>query len=109
AVALLLTRGCGNYWILLLARGTARQHELTVITAISGSRTRIIRQLLTESLILSLTGAGLGVVLAYRALSVIVNLLPKYSYPHEAAIHINLPVLVFSVAVALLTGVLFGL
>jgi len=109
AVALLLAIGCGNVSILLLARGTARQHEFAVRTAIGASRGRIIRQLLTESLLLSLTGAALGVLLAYRALALIVELLPKYSFPHEASIQINLPVLAFSVGVALLTGILFGL
>jgi predicted permease len=109
AVALLLAIGCGNVSILLLARGTARQHEFAVRTAIGASRGRIIRQLLTESLLLSLTGAALGVLLAYRALVVIIDLLPKYSFPHEAAIQINVPVLAFSVAIALLTGILFGL
>jgi predicted permease len=109
AVALLLAIGCGNVSILLLARGTARQHEFALRTAIGASRHRIIRQLLTESLLLSLTGAMLGVLLAYRALSTIVAMLPKYSFPHEAAIQINLPVLMFSVGAALLTGILFGL
>ncbi len=109
AVALLLAIGCGNVSILLLARGTARQHEFAVRTAIGASRGRIIRQLLTESLLLSLTGAALGVLLAYRALALIVELLPKYSFPHEASIQINLPVLAFSVVVALFTGILFGL
>ena len=109
AVALLLAIGCGNVSILLLARGTARQHEMAVRTAIGASRSRIIRQLLTESLLLSLTGAALGVLLAYRGLDIIVALLPKYSFPHEADIRINLPVLAFSVAVAILTGILFGL
>ena len=109
AVALLLAIGCGNVSILLLARGTARQHEFAVRTAIGASRSRVIRQLLTEALLLSLTGAALGVLLAYRVLAIIVMLLPKYSFPHEAAIQINLPVLAFSVCVALLTGILFGL
>ncbi len=109
AVALLLAIGCANVSILLLARGTARQHEMAVRTAIGASRSRVIRQLLTESLVLSFTGAGLGVLCAYRTLAVIVNLLPKYSFPHEASIQINVPVLVFSVTVALLTGILFGL
>jgi predicted permease len=109
AVALLLAIGCGNVSILLLARGTARQHEMAVRTAIGASRPRMIRQLLTESVVLSFTGAGLGVLFAYRALAIMVELLPKYSFPHEAAIKINVPVLVFSVAVALFTGILFGL
>jgi predicted permease len=109
AVALLLAIGCGNVSILLLARGTARQHEFAVRTAIGASRRRVIRQLLTEALLLSLSGAALGVLLAYRALAIIVALLPKYSFPHEAAIQINLPVLAFTVTVALLTGILFGL
>ena len=109
AVALLLAIGCGNVSILLLARGTARQHEMAVRTAIGASRGRIISQLLTESLLLSVTGAALGVLMAYRALAIIIDLLPQYSFPHEASIQINLPVLIFSVAVALLTGILFGL
>ncbi|MFZ1139473.1 MAG: ABC transporter permease [Candidatus Sulfotelmatobacter sp.] len=109
AVALLLAIGCGNVSILLLARGTARQHELAVRTAIGASRRRIVRQLLTDALFLSLTGAALGVLLAYRALAIIIVLLPKYSFPHEAAIQINLPVLAFSVGLALFTGILFGL
>ena len=109
AVALLLAIGCGNVSILLLARGTARQHEFAVRTAIGASRPRIIRQLLTEALLLSLTGALLGVLLAYWALAMIVEMLPKYSFPHEAAIQINLPVLLFSVGAALFTGILFGL
>jgi predicted permease len=109
AVAFLLLIGCGNVSILLLARGTARQHEFAVRSAIGAGRGRLVRQLLTEALLLSLTGCILGVLLAYRAISVIVALLPKYSFPHEAAIELNIPVLVFSVTLALITGVLFGL
>ena len=109
AVALLLLIGCGNVSILLLARATARQHEFAVRSAIGASRRRIVRQLLTESLLLSLTGAALGLLLAYKTVSVIVANLPEFSFPHEAAIQINLPVLVFCIAVAVGTGILFGL
>ena len=109
AVALLLAIGCGNVSILLLARGTARQHELALRSAVGASRSRIVRQLLTEALLLSFTGAALGVLLAYKAVAMIVALLPPDSFPHEAAIRVNLPVLLFSVGTALFTGVLFGL
>ena len=109
AVALLLLIGCANVSILLLARGTARQHELAVRSAIGASRGRIYRQLLTEALALSLVGALAGVALAYRLLPLLMRWLPQYSFPHEVAISINLPVLIFSSAVAILTGVLSGL
>jgi predicted permease len=109
AVALLLAIGCGNVSILLLARGTARQHEFAVRAAVGAGGMRIVRQLLTESLLLSLVGAALGVTLAYQTIGPIVARLPEYSFPHEADFHINLPVLLFSVAVAILSGVLFGL
>ena len=109
AVALLLVIGCGNVSILQLARATARSHEFAVRAAVGASRSRIIRQLLTEALLLSLTGAALGLALAYKLVAIIVTNLPEYSFPHEAAIHINVPVLVFCMVVAVGTGVLFGL
>ena len=109
AVALLLAIGCGNVSILLLARGAARRHEFAIRAAIGASRARIVRQLLTESVLLSVIGAALGILAAYKLIALIVTLLPKDAYPHEAAIGINLPVLVFCVCIALLTGVLFGL
>jgi putative ABC transport system permease protein len=109
AVALLLAIGCGNVSILQLARATARSHEFAVRAAIGASRSRIVRQLLTESLLLSLSGAALGLTLAYKLVSVIVDNLPANSFPHEAAIHINVPVLIFCTVVAVGTGILFGL
>ena len=109
AVALLLLIGCANVSILLLARGTARQHELAVRSAIGASRGRIYQQLLTESLALSLLGALAGVALAYRLLPLLMGWLPEYSFPHEVAISINVPVLAFSSILAILSGALSGL
>ena len=109
AVMLLLVIGCGNVSILLLARGTARQHELAVRTAIGAGRLRIIRQLLTEALLLAAIGAVLGVLTSYGALALILSLFPDLRSPPRLVIRINLPVLFFSVTVALGTGVLFGL
>jgi putative ABC transport system permease protein len=109
AVGLLLVIGCGNVSILLLARGTARQHEFAVRSAVGASGGRIVRQLLTESLILAITGATLGVLLAYASLGFIVARLPEGSFPNEADFHIHLPVLMFSIGLALITGILFGL
>src|SRR5882757_4160631 len=109
AVALLLAIGCGNLSILLLARGTARHHEFAVRSAVGASSIRIVRQLLTESLLLSLVGASLGVFVAYLAIGFLVPRLPDHSYPHEADFHINLPVLCFSVVLAVLCGIVFGL
>lgn len=108
-VALLLAIGCGNVSILLLARGMAREHEIAVRSAIGAGRGRMIRQLLTESLLLSAIGAALGAAVAYGALAAMKFVLPKYEFAPEVVVRINVPVLLFCVALALLTGVLFGL
>jgi len=109
AVLLLLVIGCGNVSILLLAQGTARQHELAVRAAIGAARTRILRQLMSESMLLATIGATLGVWLSYAMLAGIRLLLPSYAFPSEAVIHINVTVLLFSVGVAIATGILFGI
>src|SRR5215831_10347998 len=108
-VALLLTIGCGNVSILLLARGTARQHELAVRAAVGARPGRLVRQLLTESLLLAATGAALGVFASFAFLAGIRALLPPYAFAPEVVIRINVPVLLFSVTVGLATGILFGL
>jgi predicted permease len=109
AVALLLLIGCGNVSILMLARGTARLQELATRLAIGASRGRIVRQLLTESVILSVTGGALGMAFAYAAIHLITRLLPEYSIPHEVVIRLNVPVLLFSTAVSVVVGILAGL
>jgi predicted permease len=109
AVALLLAIGCGNVSILLLARGTARQHEFAMRTAVGAHSRRIVRQLLTESLLLAAVGVILGVLASFGILAVIRTVLPRFAFAAEVEIRINLPVLLFSAAVALVTAILFGL
>ena len=109
AVASLLLIGCANVSILLLARGAERQQEFAVRSAVGAERLRIVRQLLTESLTVALAGTMLGVVLAWRSLSLIIAWLPENSFPAESVIKMNLPVLLFSVGLAFATAILFGL
>src|SRR5580658_4981719 len=107
-VVLLLIIGCANCSILLLARGRARQYELAIRTAIGASRWRIVRQLLVEALVISCTGAVVGVAASYW-LARFPLLLSPDSFPAESVIRINAPILALSVALALLCGILFGL
>jgi predicted permease len=107
-VVLLLIIGCANCSILLLARGRARRYELAIRMAIGGSRWRIVRQLLVEAMVISCTGAVLGVAASYWLARLPLVLSPD-SFPAESFIRINAPILAFSVALALLCGILFGL
>jgi predicted permease len=109
AVALLLLIGCGNVSILMLARGTARLQELATRLALGASRRRIVQQLLTEAVILSVIGGVLGMCFAYAAIRLITGLIPEYSIPHEVVISLNTPVLLFSTAVSVAIGILAGL
>jgi len=108
AVGLLLLIGCSNVSILGMARGTAQKQELAVKSALGASRFRLLCSLLTESLLLSLAGAGAGIMLAYQLVEFIRDRLPQSSFPGEAIIRINLPVLAFSVTLSLLCGILSG-
>lgn len=108
SVMFLMIVGCANCSILLLARGEARQHELAIRSAIGASRFRMVRQLLLESLAISAAGAVLGTAMSYWLAKLPMKLMPD-AFPQEAAITINLPVLGFSIGMALLTGVLAGL
>ncbi len=109
AVLALLLIGCANVSILLLARGTARQHELALRVSVGAERTRLIQQLLTEAILVSVVGAAIGVLAAYRGVALLSQMVPYYSFPHEAAIHVNGVVLLFSAVLALLTGVIAGI
>jgi hypothetical protein len=107
-VVLLLIVGCVNCSILLLARGRTRLNELAIRVAIGASRWRIVRQLLIEAVFISFTGAVLGVAASYWLAKLPLLLAPD-SFPPESVIRINASILAFSVALALLCGILFGL
>ncbi|HKE21320.1 MAG TPA: ABC transporter permease [Bryobacteraceae bacterium] len=109
AVASLLLIGCGNVSILLLARGTQRQHELAIRAALGAGRARIVRQLFTESLVIGVTGTLLGIVMAWRSLALIIAWLPASAFPAESVIAMNVPVLLFSAGLAFATTIVFGI
>ncbi|MGC1607011.1 MAG: ABC transporter permease [Candidatus Acidiferrum sp.] len=109
AVASLLLIGCANVSILLLARGTERQHELAVRAAVGASRWQMIRQLLTESLSIAVAGTLFGVLLAWKSLGLITAWLPEHTFAAESVIKMNVPVLLFSIGLAFGTTMVFGL
>ena len=108
AVAIVLLIGCANVAGLLLARAASRRTEIAIRTAIGAGRWRIIRQLITESVPLSLIGAMLGIVLAWGGLRLFVATAPP-GFPRLNELSLDLPVLGFTVVVAILTAVLFGI
>ena len=108
SVALVLLIVCGNVASVSLARGSARQGEVAVRTALGASRRRIMRLLLTESGLLALVGGGLGVLIATRALDVI-KATSAAALVRVNEISIDGVVLVFTLAVSVVTGILFGL
>lgn len=108
AVALVLLVACANLANLLLARSTGRQREIALRSVLGASRMRIIRQLLTESLLLSSTGASLGLLGAYWCARLIESA-KALPIPRQSPVQIDLNVLLFTIAAALLVGLLFGL
>ncbi len=108
AVGFVLLIACANVANLLLARGTSRRRELAIRSALGASRGEIVRQLVTESLVLALLGGVLGVVLAAGLLRAILAIMPPYTLPSEADVRLNIPVLLFTLGACMISGVLFG-
>jgi putative ABC transport system permease protein len=109
AVGLLLLIACANVANLLLARASVRQKELALRMTLGAGRWRIVRQLMTESVLLSLAGAAAGCFFAAAALKGLIALTPYDTFPSEAIISVNREVLLATIAIAIATAFLFGL
>lgn len=108
AVCLVLLIACANAANLLLARAASRAHEMGVRSALGARRGRLIRQVLTEALMLACAGGALGILFAYAAVRLLVRLNPG-NIPRLSQTSLDLRVLLFTAGISLLTGILFGL
>ena len=109
AVGLLLLIACANVANLLLAKATAREKEFAVRSSLGAGRWVVTRQLLTESLLLAFIGAGFGCFFAWGGLKALTAALPKFTFPDEAVITLNLRVLGATIALTFVTALIFGL
>lgn len=112
AVAFVLLIACANVASLLLTRSIARQKEVAIRAALGASRWRVVRQLLTESLVLSIAGGLAGVAIAYWGVPALVATLPQNQLnqlPFLKSLQIDLSILGFSLGLSILTGLIFGI
>jgi putative ABC transport system permease protein len=109
AVGLLLLIACSNVANLMLARATTREKEFALRAALGAGRARLIRLLMVESLVLAMAGAALGTFIAWGGLKLLVTAMPQNLIPAQSVIELNSPVLAFTLCVAVLTALIFGL
>jgi putative ABC transport system permease protein len=109
SVAILLLIACVNVSSLLLARAVHREHEFVVRASIGASRLRLVRYALTESLLLAAVAMPIALAFAYAGLRATLRIVPTQTIPDEAVVTMNIPVLLVSIDIALVTVFLFGL
>ncbi|MEO8126177.1 MAG: ABC transporter permease [Bryobacteraceae bacterium] len=108
AVGAILLIGCANLANLTLARGASRNREVAIRASLGAGRWRLVRQFLTESVLLSCCGGALGLLLGYAMLAGLQLLLPPFFLPRESQVGFDWRVMLFTLGIALLTGIVFG-
>lgn len=109
AVGMVLLIGCANLANLTLARSTAREREVAIRASVGAGRWRLVRQFLTENVLLSAIGGVLGIAFGYGLMAGLKAAVPPFSLPAEADITLDARVLLFAAALSILTGLVFGL